>query len=118
MSQPDLQCIGIDVAKATLDVASTEEIIPFTVSNDTAGFEVITKKISGLNISLILMEATGGMEAERSDNLFHSCSDAAMTGDIRGSAAAYRAALCPFLLEQDSIDGISRCHQLNPSFAS
>ncbi|NIG21374.1 IS110 family transposase [Pantoea sp. Al-1710] len=64
MSQPDLQCIGIDVAKATLDVAATDEIIPFTVSNDTAGFEVITNKISGLNISLILMEATGGLEAQ------------------------------------------------------
>lgn len=64
MSQPDLQCIGIDVAKATLDVAATDEIIPFTVSNDTAGFEIITNKISGLNISLILMEATGGLEAQ------------------------------------------------------
>jgi transposase len=64
MSQPDLHCIGIDVAKATLDVASTEEIIPFTVSNDTAGFEVITNIISGLNISLILMEATGGLETQ------------------------------------------------------
>lgn len=64
MSQPDLQCIGIDVAKATLDVAATDEIIPFTVSNDTAGFEVITNKISGFNISLILMEATGGLEAQ------------------------------------------------------
>ncbi len=64
MSQPDLQCIGIDVAKATLDVAATDEIIPFTVSNDTEGFKIITDKISGLNISLILMEATGGLEAQ------------------------------------------------------
>lgn len=57
MSQPDLQCIGIDVA-------ATDEIIPFTVSNDTKGFEIIINKISELNISLILMEATGGLEAQ------------------------------------------------------
>ena len=63
MSQPDLQCIGIDVAKATLDVAGTESLASFTVSNDGAGFAEITDRLSGRNISLVLMEATGGLEA-------------------------------------------------------
>ncbi|MBK5017927.1 IS110 family transposase [Pantoea sp. S62] len=63
MSQPDLQCIGIDVAKATLDVSGTENLASFTVSNDGAGFTEIADRLSGRNISLILMEATGGLEA-------------------------------------------------------
>jgi transposase len=63
MSQPDLQCVGIDVAKATLDVAGTESQASFTVSNDGAGFTEITDRLSGRNISLVLMEATGGLEA-------------------------------------------------------
>lgn len=64
MSQPDLQCVGIDVAKATLDVAGTEGITPFTVSNDGTGFRTIADKLSGRNISLFLMEATGGLKAQ------------------------------------------------------
>lgn len=64
MSQPDLQCVGIDVAKAMLDVAGTEGMPPFTASNDRAGFKTITDKLSGVNVSLILMEATGGLEAK------------------------------------------------------
>lgn len=64
MSQPDLQCVGIDVAKATLDVAGTENLSPFTVSNDGAGFTEITDRLRGPGVSLILMEATGGLEAQ------------------------------------------------------
>lgn len=63
MSQPDLQCVGIDVAKATLDVAGTESLASFTVGNDGAGFTEITDRLSGRNISLVLMEATDGLEA-------------------------------------------------------
>lgn len=64
MSQPDLQCVGIDVAKATLDVAGTENLSPFTVSNDGAGFTEITDRLRVLDVSLILMEATGGLEGQ------------------------------------------------------
>ena len=31
MSQPNLQCMGIDVAKLSLDIATTDTIEPFTV---------------------------------------------------------------------------------------
>ncbi|MFV4787047.1 hypothetical protein ACNJPE_18900, partial [Escherichia coli] len=30
MSQPNLQCMGIDVAKLSLDIATTDTIEPFT----------------------------------------------------------------------------------------
>ena len=33
MSQPNLQCMGIDVAKLSLDIATTDTIEPFTVGN-------------------------------------------------------------------------------------
>lgn len=54
--------MGIDVAKATLDIAGTENLASFTVSNDRAGFTEITDRLSGHNISLVLMEAAGGLE--------------------------------------------------------
>ena len=38
MSQPNLQCMGIDVAKLSLDIATTDTIEPFTVGNDEDGF--------------------------------------------------------------------------------
>ena len=46
-----------------IDVAGTESLVSFTVSNDGAGFTEITDRLSGSNISLSLMEATGGLEA-------------------------------------------------------
>lgn len=63
MSQPNLQCMGIDVAKLSLDIATTDTIEPFTVGNDEDGFAVITDKLKHTKINLILMEATGGLEA-------------------------------------------------------
>ncbi|HGY8095623.1 TPA: IS110 family transposase, partial [Escherichia coli] len=45
MSQPNLQCMGIDVAKLSLDIATTDTIEPFTVGNDEDGFAVITDKL-------------------------------------------------------------------------
>ncbi|MGQ7198103.1 IS110-like element ISEc32 family transposase, partial [Escherichia sp. HC-TM1] len=55
MSQPNLQCMGIDVAKLSLDIATTDTIEPFTVGNDEDGFAVITDKLKHTKINLILM---------------------------------------------------------------
>jgi len=41
MSLPNPICVGIDVSKATLDVSIGTNISPFTVSNDTDGFDAI-----------------------------------------------------------------------------
>lgn len=63
MSQPNQHCIGIDIAKLSLDIAGTEQFSPFSTSNDEDGFTAILKALKEKRISLILMEATGGLEA-------------------------------------------------------
>lgn len=63
MSQPNQHCIGINVAKMSLDIAGTTELSPFSASYDEDGFMAILKVLKESKISLILMEATGGLEA-------------------------------------------------------
>lgn len=63
MSQPNQQCIGIDVAKLSLDIAGTTEFSPLSASNDEDGFMSILNVLKEWEISLVLMEATGGLEA-------------------------------------------------------
>lgn len=63
MSRPNPLCVGIDVSKATLDIAASSDIAQFTVSNDSDGFESIIVELSRHPVVLVLMEATGGLEA-------------------------------------------------------
>jgi transposase len=51
---------GIDVSKATLDVASVPELLSFQVANDEHGIEQLAKRLGGTE--LVVMEATGGYE--------------------------------------------------------
>lgn len=69
MSQPVQQVIGIDVAKQSLDIAGTEKFAPFTVSNAEDGFRTILEKLETICVSLVLMEATGGLESAVAFNL-------------------------------------------------
>ncbi|HAI0122119.1 TPA: IS110 family transposase, partial [Escherichia coli] len=39
MRLPNPLCVGIDVSKATLDIAATAEIEQFTPGNDSDGFD-------------------------------------------------------------------------------
>ena len=63
MSQPNQICVGIDVAKGTLDICAGAGNTSFTVVNGTDGFEQIINALKDASVSLILMEATGGLEA-------------------------------------------------------
>lgn len=63
MSLPNPLCVGIDVSKATLDIAASSEIKPFSVSNDADGFDAIIAELRTHSVSLVLMEATGGLES-------------------------------------------------------
>lgn len=63
MSQPNPLCVGIDVSKATLDIAANCDVTQCTVSNDSDGFDAIIAELSKHSVVLILMEATGGLEA-------------------------------------------------------
>lgn len=63
MSLPSPLCIGIDVSKATLDIAASSTIEQFSVANDTDGFDFIIAELRQYDVALVLMEATGGLEA-------------------------------------------------------
>ena len=53
---------GIDVSKATLDIAvlPSGEVVQF--ANDANGIEELTKKLQSAAVDLVVMEATGGYE--------------------------------------------------------
>lgn len=59
-----MECfIGIDVSKATLDVASLPDAETWTVTNDDAGLSELLPRVVALAPSLIVLEATGGFES-------------------------------------------------------
>ncbi len=54
--------IGIDVSKATLDVASLPDGESWTVPNDDQGLTALTPRLVALAPVLVVLEATGGFE--------------------------------------------------------
>lgn len=54
--------IGIDVSKATLDVASLPDGESWTVTNDDHGLAELAPRLVALAPSLVVLEATGGFE--------------------------------------------------------
>lgn len=63
MSLPSPLCVGIDVSKATLDIAASSAIEQFSVANDADGFDSIIAVLRKHTVALVLMEATRGLEA-------------------------------------------------------
>ena len=58
-----MECyIGIDVSKATLDVASLPNGESWTVTNDDLGLAELTPRLVALTPVLVVLEATGGFE--------------------------------------------------------
>ena len=60
----ELIFVGIDVSKATLEVALDDSAKTHTVSNDQAGLEQLIAKLEPLadRVAVVLLEATGGLE--------------------------------------------------------
>src|SRR5260370_2729512 len=54
--------VGIDVAKATLDLAVEPSKETWTVTNDAAGIQELISRLVPLAPTLIVLEATGGFE--------------------------------------------------------
>lgn len=54
--------VGIDVSKATLDVAIGVKAKPLSVSNTTDGFDTLLEELARHQVALIVLEATGGLE--------------------------------------------------------
>jgi transposase len=59
----DLPCfVGIDVAKAQLDIALRPSGERWTVPNDANGVTTLVERMQTLQPTLIVLEATGGLE--------------------------------------------------------
>ena len=54
--------IGVDVSKNCLDVAVLPMGEAFKVTNDEDGIQTLVKRLKELNPTLIVLEATGGLE--------------------------------------------------------
>lgn len=73
-SQPDTSntktiTVGIDVAKATLEVALSDRAVTLSYTNDEAGHAALLAALAalreqGATIALLVLEATGGFEAD------------------------------------------------------
>jgi transposase len=57
--------VGIDVSKATLDVAILPQGRSFRVSNDETGIDELATRIEDLAPALVVLEATGDDSARR-----------------------------------------------------
>jgi len=59
----DVPCfVGIDVAKAQLDIAVRPSGERWAVSNDADGVATLVEQLQPLHPTLIVLEATGGLE--------------------------------------------------------
>ena len=56
------RCIGIDICNARLDVADDANSLPWSGANNDAGIGSLGKRLQTLQPTLIVMEATGGLE--------------------------------------------------------
>ena len=61
--------VGVDVAKATVEVGLSDRDATLPMSNDDAGHEVLLARLSelreqGATIGLVVLEATGGLELD------------------------------------------------------
>jgi transposase len=55
-------CVGIDVAKATLDVALGETAPVWQAANAPDGIAAVVRRVQAAQASLVVLEATGGLE--------------------------------------------------------
>jgi len=55
--------VGIDIAKLTIEVAIGVDGGTFALGNDAAGMDSLLARLAAFKVSLVLMEATGGLEA-------------------------------------------------------
>jgi len=55
-------CVGIDVAKAQLDIALRPSGERWSVPNDPNGVTTLVDRMQTLQPALIVLEATGGLE--------------------------------------------------------
>ena len=62
MREAEQRWVGIDVAKATLDVHVRPSDTGWTVTNDDAGIRTLVEQLRGVAPTQVVLEATGGYE--------------------------------------------------------
>lgn len=55
--------VGIDIAKDTIEVALGQEKATLSLTNDAEGIERLLGQLCGRQLSVVVMEATGGLES-------------------------------------------------------
>jgi len=65
----DMLFVGVDVSKATLEVALDDKRATQQFSNDEAGITAVLTRLRDLPVALVLMEATGGFERALAQHL-------------------------------------------------
>ena len=78
--------VGIDVSGAHLDVASRPTGDVWQVANDADGISALTQQLTGMSPSLVVLEATGGLEWALTAELAAAGLPAAVRG--RGDVAS------------------------------
>jgi transposase len=66
---PEQVHVGIDVAKAQVDVCLGVDGEHCTFTNDDSGFDALQLKLKQFEVRLVVMEATGGYEAQAAASL-------------------------------------------------
>lgn len=61
--------VGIDVSKAWLDMARSDKETVIRVQNNEQGIEELVKELSAAEVSLVVLEASGGMETSLASSL-------------------------------------------------
>lgn len=61
---PDSQILGIDVSKAWFDVFLHPAAVKERFDNNAAGFRKLVRWLKSVEVEIIVMEATGGLEAQ------------------------------------------------------
>jgi transposase len=57
-----LTFVGIDISKDRLDLATSRHSAPWTCANQPEAFDALCRELQALTPTLIVMEATGGLE--------------------------------------------------------
>jgi len=75
--------VGIDVSKATLDVATSDGTVALHVTNDTEGFDCIIAALRDVSVHRVVLEASGGYERDALIALFEAGQPVVLVQPVR-----------------------------------
>jgi transposase len=105
----ELICVGIDVSKATLEVAVDDKSKTQMLGNDEAGLRALVAKLKALGdkLAVVLMEATGGLEQPAAATL---CASGFAVMVVNPRQAHDFAKAMGYLAKTDSTDARALSH--------